>query len=81
MTNFNQVKFEDSKEAAEFIVAAHKDGQTLTVNNGDEYSSPHMHSHDEYEVAQRDGGTYGVRKLSNSYIYPTPEGTYVIHSD
>jgi len=80
MTGFNEKRFDDGKEAAKFIVEVHNEDQTVTVDNGDEYSSPHMHSHNEYEVAQRDDGTYGVRVVGQSHVYPTPEGTYVIHS-
>ena len=80
MTNFNQRRFDDPREAAEFIVSAHNDGQTLTVDNTDEYSSPHMHSHDEYVVDERDDGMVGVREVDSGFVTPTPEGTFVIHS-
>ena len=80
MTNFNQRRFDDATEAAEFIVHAHNDGQTLTVDNGDEYATPHMHASDEYLVDERDDGTVGVRKTDSSIVTPTPAGTFVIHS-
>jgi len=80
MTHFNEKRFDDSKEAAEFIVDVHSDGQTVSVENGTEYSNPNMHSHENYEVAQRDDGTYGVRTTGSSIIWPTPEGTFVLHS-
>ena len=80
MTNFNQTRFDDPREAAEFIVYAHNDGQTLTVDNTDEYATPHMHTSDEYVVDERDDGTVGVRKVNSGIVTPTPEGTFVIHS-
>ena len=80
MTNFNQTRFDDAREAAEFIVKAHNDGQTLTVNNTDEYATPHMHSHQEYVVDERDDGTVGVRTVDSSIVTPTPAGTFVIHT-
>ena len=80
MTNFNQRRFDDPREAAEFIVKAHNDDQTLTVDNTDEYATPHMHASDEYVVDERDDGTVGVRKINSGIVTPTPEGTFVIHS-
>jgi len=80
MTNFNEKQFDDPREAAEYIVKVHSEGQTVTVDNGDEYSSPHMHSHVEYEVAERSNGTVGVKSTDSSIVYPTPEGTFVLHS-
>jgi hypothetical protein len=80
MTNFNTKQFDDALKAADFIVEAHKNGETLTVDNTDKYSSPHMHSHQEYEVAVQEDGTVGVKPLDSGIVYPTPEGTVVIHS-
>jgi hypothetical protein len=81
MTNFNTKEFDDARNAAEFIVEAHSEGQTVTVENGDKYSNPHMHSHDEYEVAEQDDGTVGVRVVGSGVVNPTPEGTFVVHSN
>jgi hypothetical protein len=80
MTHFNQKRFDDPHKAAEFIVDAHDDGQTVTVDNGDNHSAPHMHSHQEYEVAQRDDGMVGVKPTNSNHVYVTPEGTFVVHS-
>ena len=80
MTNFNQRRFDDATEAAEFIVEAHANGETVTVENTNDHSTPHMHSHQEYVVDERDDGMVGVRPSDSSVVYPTPAGTFVIHS-
>ena len=80
MTNFNTNEFDDARDAAEFIVAAHNDGQTVTVDNTDAHATPHMHSIDKYEVAERDDGKIGVKPVDSHFVTPTPAGTIVIHS-
>ena len=80
MANFNERRFDDAREAAEFIVEAHANGKTVTVDNTNDYSTPHMHGHQEYEVAERDDGMIGVTPSNSATVYPTPEGTFVIHS-
>jgi len=80
MTNFNEKRFDNAQDAAEFIVQAHDEGQTVSVYNGDEYPSPHMHSNEEYEVAEREDGMVGVSQVDRHTVCPTPEGTFVMHS-
>ena len=80
MTNFNQKAFDDAREAAEFIVEAHENDETLTVDNTDAHATPHMHSHEEYEVAERSDGKIGVKAVGSGVVTPTPAGTHVIHS-
>jgi len=80
MAYFNTKRFDTAREAAEFIVKAHEAGETLTVDNTDTYATPHMHSHKEYEVAERDDGAIGVSAKDSGRVTPTPAETVVMHS-